>query len=77
MQFLNSIKSTYIYSLFKSVESIELKYIKNPKGLSTLPSFQIWFQNFCTMPPANKNSVDSQMCQILKKQSFYFSAWIY
>lgn len=77
MQFLNSIKSFYIYSLFKSVESIELKYIKNPKGLSTLPSFQIWFQNFCTMPPANKNSVDSQMCQILKKQSFYFPAWIY
>lgn len=41
MQFQNSIKSFYIYSLFKSVESIELKYIKNPKGLSTLPSFQI------------------------------------
>lgn len=31
MQFLNSIKSFYIYSLFKSVESIELKYIKKPK----------------------------------------------
>lgn len=77
MQFLNSIKSFYIYSLFESVKSIELKYIKKPKGLSTLPSFQIWFQNFCTMPPANKNSVDSQMCQILKKQSFYFPAWIY